>query len=144
VVSTTGRLGRGIDAVGGESPGKEGKNGKIETAAQIVGERSTGDGSIAGIVGRVLRAHQAVREQIDAEGLDTDSRPHQYCRGPWNRGDGSETVMGNVAFDPQEWVQVNVQGGLPAIQPSGMGIKGVGAGAAVSEESVVIAYGRGR
>jgi hypothetical protein len=41
VVSSTGRLGGRVDAVGGKSPGKEGKNGEIDAAAQIVSERST-------------------------------------------------------------------------------------------------------
>ena len=43
VVSSAGRLGGCVDAVGGKSPGEEGKEGKIDAAAQIVGERSTGD-----------------------------------------------------------------------------------------------------
>ena len=92
----------------------------------------------------MLPTQQPVCEQIDAEGLDADSRPHQHCRGPWYRSAGPKTVVGDVAFDTQEWIQVNVQGGLPAIEAAGIGIEGVGAGAAVSEEGIVITQGRGR
>ncbi|HEY1985436.1 MAG TPA: hypothetical protein VGG85_08505 [Terracidiphilus sp.] len=47
--------------------------------------------------------------------------------------------MGHIALHSEKGMKVNVKRGLPSIEAAGVGIKGVGAGAAVAKECVMVA-----
>ena len=55
-------------------------------------------------------------------------------------------ILGHVAFNADEWRQVNMKGSLPTVQASHVGIKRITSEAAVAEERVIVGtpryYGR--
>src|ERR1035441_4882319 len=106
--TAAGRLCWGADAVGSKSPPEERGDRYVEAAAQSVSDGSTGNGHAATICG-MFAAHQAVRKKLDPERSYSEARTKDHGRGAGYGCVGSETIMGDIALNPQKRTHVDLQ-----------------------------------
>ena len=121
LLAAAGRKRRSADAIARESPGEERGDGEIDSAADIVGECAPGDGCVADVIGGVFSANHSVHEEVDARSFEADTRADQDRGGAGHRGTGAEAVVGYVALDAEERLQVNVEGALPTVEAAVLG-----------------------